>query len=286
MQNAALDPIARLLLLVMMMIGCAPSQPATATSVRTVATQTPGLLPTRTATVKASATIVPSLTRTVTPTPAAIIRSTQETVAPSKPSATPTMSQPSATATHLPPTATNLNTVDCLQPPDDYRRVVVNGESLNARTLWMLERAAALYQGPGDLLRVTQGSYTQEEASSFGTHAGGGAVDISIRHPENPAQILWDETDEMVHALRRVGFAAWYRAPGDLGPGSPAHIHAIAIGDRELSPAAERQLDGPEGYLRGMNGIPPEYGGPDPDPWGGPLICPWMLELEYQNLGE
>jgi hypothetical protein len=146
----------------------------------------------------------------------------------------------------------------------------------------MLEQAAQLYDGPGDLLRVTQGSYTTGEATSFGTHAGGGAVDISIRNPTQTGEVLWDETDAMVMALRRVGFAAWYRAPGDLGPGSAAHIHAIAIGDRELSAAALAQLTGPQGYFRGLDGLPAEYGGPHPDPHGGPILCPWMVELGYR----
>jgi hypothetical protein len=164
--------------------------------------------------------------------------------------------------------------------------VDVNGETLNARTLWMLQRAAALYDGPGDLLRVTQGSYTSGEAASFGTHAGGGAVDISIRDPLNPSQVLWDEADAMVLALRRVGFAAWYRAPGALGPGSPAHIHAMAIGDRELSAAAMEQLSGRSGYFRGLDGLPAEYGGPHPDPHGGPVICPWMMSMGVLDLRE
>jgi hypothetical protein len=150
----------------------------------------------------------------------------------------------------------------------------------------MLEQADRLYDGPGDLLRVTQGSYTSREEASFDTHAGGGAVDISIRDPADPGNVLWSETDDMVMALRRAGFAAWYRAPGDLGAGSPAHIHAIAIGDKELSPAAKKQLIGPEGYFRGFDGLPPEFGGPRPDPHGGPLICPWMLDSGYADLRE
>jgi len=174
----------------------------------------------------------------------------------------------------------------CLSPPDDYARVEVNGETLNARTLRMLQQATALYDGPGDLLRVTQGSYTSGEATSFGTHTGGGAVDISIRDPADPNQVLWEETDAMVLALRRAGFAAWYRAPGGLGSGSPAHVHAIAIGDRELSAPAIEQLVGPGGYFRGLDGLPPEYGGPHPDPHGGPVICPWMLAVGYQDLRE
>lgn len=196
---------------------------------------------------------------------------------PPTPTDTPTVPSPSPKSKDTP------ENPGCRQPIDDYSRVVVNGETLNRRTLWMLEQARLLYGGPGDLLRVTQGSYTDAEAGSFGTHDGGGAVDISIRNPTNPSEMLWDEADAMVAALRVAGFAAWYRAPDDLGAGSPAHIHAIAIGDQELSAAAIDQLIGPWGYFRGMDGLPPPWG-PNPDRHGGPIICDWMLALGYRDL--
>ena len=211
------------------------------------------------------------------------------------PTATPTQ-LPAATATSLstststptaPPTSTPkptatlaLDVVTCPKPPDTYERVEINGETLTQRTVWMLQHAQELYGGPGDLLRVTQGSYTPGGTYSFGTHDGGGAVDISIRNPANPSEILWDETDAMVQALRRAGFAAWYRAPGDLGEGSAAHIHALAIGDRDLSTAARQQIDGAGGYFDSMDGLPAPLG-PNPDRHGGPAICDWMLDLEY-----
>jgi hypothetical protein len=218
------------------------------------------------------------------------------TVAPTG-KATPVTAETLPTPSHPPlsPTKTTSATpaaslfdvgAGCVHPPDDYSRAEINGETLNGRTLWMLQYAASLYDGPGDLLRVTQGSYTTDETSSFGTHGGGGAVDLSIRNPADPAEALWNETDAMVLALRRAGFAAWYRAPGDLGPGSPAHIHAIAIGDHELSRAALEQLIGPGGYFSGFDGLPPEYGGPHPDRHGNPIICPWMIELGYRDLRE
>jgi hypothetical protein len=163
-------------------------------------------------------------------------------------------------------------------------RVQINNETISARTLWMLKLAQHLYGGPGSVLRVIQGSYAPGLKESFGTHDGGGAVDISIRNPANPDEVLWNESPKMVAALRRVGFAAWYRPAGLVGPDSSAHIHAIAIGDSELSPAARRQIDGPEAYLRGLDGVPPEYGGPHLDPHGGPIICPWMLEMGYKDL--
>lgn len=139
----------------------------------------------------------------------------------------------------------------------------------------MLETAQAIYQGPGDIMRITQGSYRGDVALSFGTHAGGGAVDISIRNPAQENVMLWEEAEAMVMALRYAGFAAWFRDTGDLGPQSPAHIHAIAVGDRELSPEAQKQVAGEGGYFHGMDGLIPPHG-PNPDPHGGPIICPWM----------
>jgi hypothetical protein len=185
------------------------------------------------------------------------------------PPTTPAPEQPATpAAAALPPGA-------CRQPPDDYTEVIVNGEIVAQRTVWMLERAKEIYPGPGDLLRVTQGSFREDVGSSFGTHAGGGAVDISIRDPQTNT-FLFSETEAMVRALRLTGFAAWYRAPGAFGPGSPPHIHAVAVGDRDLAPAAQDQLTGAPGYFNGMDGLLPPYG-PNPDPHGGPIVCPWMV---------
>jgi hypothetical protein len=219
-----------------------------------------------------------------TETPSATVPATLSIETIAAPTATSQLvnAVPVTLSTHV-PTIAPYEQADCLKPPDDYTRVEVNGQEVNLRTLWMLERAQSLYGGPGDLLRVTQGSYTDAEPNSFGTHNGGGAVDISIRDPANPSQVLWNETDAMVAALRIAGFAAWYRAPGDLGPGSPAHIHAIAIGDQELSSATRDQLIGPSGYFRCLDGLSPPLG-PNPDRHGGPIICDWMLALGYGNL--
>ncbi|OGO12905.1 MAG: hypothetical protein A2Z66_03550 [Chloroflexi bacterium RBG_13_66_10] len=147
----------------------------------------------------------------------------------------------------------------------------------------MLEHARALYGGPHDLmLAITQGSYSPGETASFGTHDGGGALDLSVLDLATASRVLTEEIDPILRALRRAGFAAWLREQGELYPGSPIHIHAIAIGDAELSPAAARQLMGPEGYFRGYDGIPVDP--PLPDRYGGPDLCPWMLELGYADL--
>ena len=226
----------------------------------------------------------PMLTVTAEPTP-----TTPMITAPPPASPTPTLAP---TVTLLPTASmeraaagTAVPQSACQRPPDDYSLVEVNGWVVNVRTHWMLQLAQVLYAGPGSILRITQGSYTSGEPGSFGTHDGGGVVDISIRHPTT-LKVLWGEAEPMVLALRQAGFAAWYRAPGDLWPGAPAHIHAVAIGDRDLSPAAREQLEGEWGYFRGMDGIPPPYGGPHPDRHGGKILCDWMLELGYNAVDD
>lgn len=193
---------------------------------------------------------------------------------------------PTLSATQLPENDIVVEgTQPCQRPPDDLSRVDFKDIVLNTRTLWMLHLANNIYAGRGDPLRVTQGSYTEGEDLSFGTHGGGGAVDISIRVKSDPSQVLSiDEAGELVRALRLAGFAAWLRLPEDLTPSVPLHIHAIAVGDPTLSPAALQQLVGPEGYFRGLDGVPSEFGGPRQDRYGGPVLCDWMIEMGFTNL--
>jgi hypothetical protein len=163
---------------------------------------------------------------------------------------------------------------------------VNNGQILNQRTLAMLTYARELYGGELEITGygITQGSYTDAVAASFGTHAGGGAVDLSVLRP-GTYTVLWDDLEPLIRALRAAGFAAWVREYGELYPDSPIHIHAIAIGDPELSPAAEEQLTGEAGYFRGYSGLPvATYGAPAPDRYGGPVLCQWMIDLGYQDL--
>jgi hypothetical protein len=88
-------------------------------------------------------------------------------------------------------------------------------------------------------LTILQGSYHKTTTASAGTHDGGGAVDLT------PYQ-----ADRKQHALRAVGFAAWHRYPI---PGVwPEHVHAIAIGDKQLSPAAAAQV---HDYYHHLNGL-------------------------------
>ncbi len=207
------------------------------------------------------------------------------------PSATATLTPtPTVTASPLPPTATPTITLTpepfgCLKPPDDYARIQIHGWTINQRTFAMLKHAAELYGGEIDITSwgITQGSYHDNGAASFGTHLGGGAVDLSIMR-KGTWTILRTDINPLVHALRAAGFAAWYRELEELFPGSPAHIHAIAIGDKELSQPAKDQLTGKFGYFRGYSGVPIANGTPAPDRYGGPVLCQWMIDLGYKDL--
>ncbi|MGB8980953.1 MAG: hypothetical protein WCC12_03680 [Anaerolineales bacterium] len=209
---------------------------------------------------------------------------------------------PSATATFtpVPPTLTLTPTVTpvptqtstpepsgCQKPPEDYTRLEVNnGWTVNQRTLAMLAHAQELYGGEIEISghAITQGSYHDNGSYSFGTHLGWGAVDLSVMR-RGTYTVLWDDVDPLLRALRAAGFAAWLREYGEVYQDSPIHIHAIAVGDRELSAEAEAQLTGPAGYFRGFSGLPfPEGGTPTPDRYGGPIICQWMIDLGYRDL--
>ena len=190
------------------------------------------------------------------------------------------------TLTAIPSLTPTPEPLGCLKPPEDYTRTELNGETINQRTLAMLMHAQELYGGDIELTgyAVTQGSYSNAVAASFGTHAGGGAVDLSVMR-EGTYTILWDDIEPLLRALRAAGFAAWLREYGELYTDSAIHIHAIAIGDQELSPDAEEQLTGEAGYFRGYSGLPVDmYGAPAPDRYGGPILCQWMIELGYRDL--
>lgn len=180
----------------------------------------------------------------------------------------------------------------CQQPPDDYTIIDFDFARLNARTVAMLDHATAVYQALGGLLTfdfrdaLVQGSYNPGAVeASFGTHDGGGAVDLSVRE-RGTWNVMEDEIPLMLRALRIAGFAAWLRDTSELYPGSPIHIHAIAVGDAELSEAARGQIDGTFGYFRGYNGLPQESGIPIPDAYGPLVLCPWMEDLGYSDLRE
>jgi len=127
---------------------------------------------------------------------------------------------------------------------DPYGRTTRRGVLLNNRTVEMLEVAEMHWLRSYAPLVLTQGSYSTSVSQSGGTHDGGGALDVRAR------DLTGSQRDSVVTALRKQGFAAWLRTPsqGDW----PYHIHAIAIGDKELSPAAKQQVTD---YKNGLNGL-------------------------------
>jgi hypothetical protein len=190
------------------------------------------------------------------------------------------------TLTPIPSQTSTPEPAGCLKPPEDYTRIEVDGMTINQRTLAMLTHAQELYGGELEIngYAITQGSYSGSVDASFGTHSGGGAVDLSVLRRDTYT-VLWDDIEPLIRALRAAGFAAWLREYGELHTNSPIHIHAIAIGDRELSEPAQAQLTGEAGYFRGYTGLPvASYGGPFPDRHGGPILCQWMIDLGYRDL--
>ncbi len=128
-------------------------------------------------------------------------------------------------------------------PPHEYRRLRA-GTSANAplvsrRTFVMLGQAEEI-AGHAGRLRVIRGGYEQDNGRGAHPPKGGGVVDLVIEGAE-PKDLV-----KMVAALRRVGFAAWYRPDRTI-----PHIHAVAIGDRELGPAAQWQI---KSYFQGRDG--------------------------------
>jgi hypothetical protein len=221
---------------------------------------------------------IPRGKETITALTSTPVSSATQTLPPPTLTLTPTITvTPSPTATPEP--------AGCLKPPDNYAHVEVNGWTLNQRTLTMLAHAQELYGGELELTghAITQGSYTNAEAASFGTHAGGGAVDLAVVR-WGTYTVLWDDIEPLIHALRAAGFAAWLREFGELYENSPIHIHAIAVGDQESSPSAKEQLTGTAGYFRGYSGLIDTRGAPTPDRYGGPILCQWMLDLGYHDL--
>lgn len=121
-------------------------------------------------------------------------------------------------------------------------RTTYTGKTVNERTRKMLAAADAKV---GFAIVLSQGSYNAGGVSaSAGTHDGGGAVDISV------SRLTTTQRWQAVRALRSVGFAAWLRTPSQGN--WPYHIHAISIGDTDLSTSARDQV---ADYYAGRNGL-------------------------------
>ncbi|HVX91163.1 MAG TPA: glycoside hydrolase family 75 protein [Candidatus Paceibacterota bacterium] len=126
------------------------------------------------------------------------------------------------------------------EPAHNYSRVTYGGRTVNVRTREMLKLAAAW---AGVSISLTQGSYNTGVAASAGTHDGGGVVDINVNSWSSATR------SKVVLALRKAGFAAWLRTPAQ---GFSYHIHACAIGDREMASGARNQV---QSYFNGRNGL-------------------------------
>lgn len=136
---------------------------------------------------------------------------------------------------------------------DAYDRVSVGKYSdgsdvqLNKRTKAMLTVAEEQLGYP---LTISQGSYHTGTKQSAGTHDRGGVVDL-----------LAFQADRKVRVLREIGFAAWHRLPseGDW----PEHVHAVALGDKEMSDEARKQVSD---YRNRRNGLASHAKDPTPRP--------------------
>ena len=119
----------------------------------------------------------------------------------------------------------------CLHAPDDYSRLHINGHRISQRKFFMLQHAYNLYGGVIHIIEqaITQGCYNDLEPLRFGTHSGGGVVDISVID-RSLWILLYEEIEPLILAMRMEGFAAWLRDFDELSPGSPIHIHAAAVG--------------------------------------------------------
>lgn len=118
--------------------------------------------------------------------------------------------------------------------------VTWRGVTLDARTAAMMDEVAKRTKAK---ITPVQGSYSNGSLSA-GTHSGGGAIDIHVIG-YSTADIL-----DIVHVMREVGFAAWWRRLPEWT--SAQHVHAIAVGCPDLTKAAAAQVTS---LRNGRNGL-------------------------------
>lgn len=153
---------------------------------------------------------------------------------------------------------------DSQKPPDDYEKVAVGSNLINKRTQFMINQAEEV---SGVKLTIAQGSYCNEApqgcaALSAGTHDGGGVVDFS------GSSLNKQDINKAIKGLRTAGFAAWFRDwPGNQ------HIHAVAIGDKDVAAGAKAQI---QNYIDGLDGL--KGSAPDPHKEIGVILPPWAKE--------
>ena len=127
------------------------------------------------------------------------------------------------------------------QGKDPWAKVSLDGKTVDNFTAAALQSAST---EAGTDWHVLQGSFSTDVAASGSTHAGGGVIDVA------PTNVDWDGA---VTALRKIGFAAWIRnVPGHGHAGSGEHIHAVLMGDKQMSDQAAIQV---QSYLNDDNGL-------------------------------
>jgi hypothetical protein len=119
-------------------------------------------------------------------------------------------------------------------------KIPFRGHTFDARTAVMLKWAE---KRAGFTFKIAQGSYSTNVGVSAGTHDGGGAVDFGVVSGSG-------RIEPMLRALKDAGFAAWHRHA--VKGVWPEHIHAIAIGCKDLAPLAAQQV---RDYLQGRDGL-------------------------------
>ena len=153
------------------------------------------------------------------------------------------------------------------EPKPNYKHIAFREKIANGRTIEMVNQAEAWAKKRGVPAgwALYQGSYHPGTDDSAGTHDGGGALDFkTIGKSDRQIRL-------MVEGLRRAGFAAWHRAAPAW---DPDHIHAVAIGDRDLAPVARDQVSE---YFAGGDGLKGSV--PDPHSAIGRPIPAWAKKF-------
>lgn len=131
------------------------------------------------------------------------------------------------------------------------RRTAHRGQVVTRRMAAMLKAAEKI---TGFAILLSQGSYNAGRVgASAGTHDRE-AADARIRTLDGKGRIrvlTHDERVSLVIALKRVGFACWYR-PEVRGLWGP-HVHMVPIGG-DLSPAAAAQVKAFDAGRDGLRG--------------------------------
>ena len=166
-----------------------------------------------------------------------------------------------------------------------YARAMWRGHWFDRRTIsaleWVERKYLAERKGRAPL-RIGQGSFANGSMSG-GTHAGSSAADIMFAGVSNA-----DRAD-IVKWLRRAGFAAWARTGPLWGAnGSNDHAHAILIGGKGMSAAAQSQV---AAYRNHRNGLADNAWDNTPRPrirrrWNHRLGRPVVHPLPGQKLTE